>query len=85
MKITINALNCITKLSLDWFSSISFCFEMRANLPGVGAGLALSSKGSEDMVCFFKSVLFFLLQFHYLYYMSVNFGTIHLHVRNMVC
>ena len=44
MKIDMDALNCITKLILNWFDSMSFRFGMRANLPGVGAGQALRGK-----------------------------------------
>ena len=32
----------ITKLKLNWFESMSFCFGMRAKLKGVGAGQAYS-------------------------------------------
>ena len=39
-----NALGYITKLSLNWFLSISFRYEMRANLQGVGAGPTLRGK-----------------------------------------
>ena len=41
-----NAPNHISKLILNWFESVSFRFEMRANLPGVGAGKGL--RGKED-------------------------------------
>ena len=44
MKIDMDALNCNTKLILNWFDSMSFRFGMRANLPGVGAGQALRGK-----------------------------------------
>ena len=42
MKIDMNAPSCITELSLNRIGSmyILFRFEMRANLPRVGAGLA---------------------------------------------
>ena len=46
MKIDMDALNCITKLILNWFYSMSFRVEMRTNLLGVGADQALCGKGS---------------------------------------
>ena len=46
MKIDMDALNCIRKLSLKRLLSMSFRFEMRTKLPGVGVDHALRGKGS---------------------------------------
>ena len=40
-----DAPNYISKLILNWFESVSFCFGMRANLPGVGSDQGLRGKG----------------------------------------
>ena len=46
MKIDMDASDCMTKVILKWFQSVSFRFGMRANLPGVGADQGLRGKGS---------------------------------------
>ena len=46
MKIDMDALTYIRKLGFKRFLSMSFRFEMRTNLPGVGVEQALRGKGS---------------------------------------
>ena len=55
MKIDMNALHCITKLSLNWFYFLLFRFQIRANLPELGAGPAI--RGKVDLCTARRGVL----------------------------
>ena len=46
MKNDMNALKRKIKLTLNWFGSTLFRLEIRANLPGVGAGVVLRGIGA---------------------------------------